>query len=126
MKQLLLKLLLRLEAIGEQNEEIYDTVCRDAMGAAVFSSFLLPEPGYELPDDFGLCSVEANRAVWLALSEYITAARELAPMEGPTTFQQRLAALQDADVMTPGGATHDEFFGYYVPSLYTEDGDWLG
>jgi hypothetical protein len=125
-KELLLKLLLRLEAIGEQNEEISDTVCRDAMAEAVFCSFLLPEPGYELPYDFGLCSPEANQAVREALREYITAARELAPQEGLTTFQQRLAALQDADVITESGSTHDEFFGYFVPSLYTENGDWLG
>jgi hypothetical protein len=110
-KELLHKLLLRLETIREQSEEIYDTVCRDAMGAAVFSSFLLPESGYEIPDDFGLCSAEANQAVRLALSEYITAARELAPKKGVSTFQQRVAALQDADVVTQSGGTHDDFFG---------------
>jgi hypothetical protein len=125
-KELLRKLLLRLEAVGIQNGEIYDTVCRDAMGEAVFSTFLLPEADYEFPEDFGLCTPEANQAVRKALLEYVTAARSLAPSEGLRTFQQRLAALQDVSVITEDGGTYDEFFGSYAAGMYGENGEWLG
>ncbi|QJW98591.1 hypothetical protein FTUN_6186 [Frigoriglobus tundricola] len=126
MKELLLQLLQRLQAIGTRNGEIYDTECRDAMAAAVFSTFLLPEAEYQFPKEFGLCTADANQAVRGALLEYVTAARELAPVARLCTFQQRLAALQDVSVITTDGGTYDEFFGSYAACLYGEDGEWLG
>ena len=127
MKELLLKLLLRLEAIGEENEEIGDTVCHDAMSEAVFRAFLVPERDYEFPDEFGLCGPEADLAVRDALLDYVNAARELAPAEGLLTFQQRLAAFQDCSVFTEhGGSTTDDFFGGFAASMYSENGEWLG
>lgn len=127
MKELLLRLLLRLEVVGEEHEEISDTVCRDAMSEAVFRTFLLPEEGYELPDDFGLCTPEANRAVKEALLKYVDGARGLSNAKGLQTFQQRLAAFQDISVITEiGTSTCDDFFGAFAASMYGEDGEWLG
>jgi hypothetical protein len=126
LKELLLKLLLRLEAIGEAHDEIGDTVCRDAMRAAVFRSFLRPEPEYELTDDFGLCDPDANRAVQKAIEEYVAAALVLSRSLRLTTFQQRLAAFQDNSVSTEDGTTSDDFFGYQNPARYDRNGKWLG
>lgn len=126
MKELLLKLLIRLQQVGDENEEIYDTVCRDAMAEAVFNTFLLPKAGYTFPDDFGLETAKANLAVRNALLEYTSAACELAPTVGVRTFRQRLAALQDISVITEDGGTYDEFFGSYAAGMYTEHGEWLG
>jgi hypothetical protein len=125
-KELLLQLLLRLEAIGEQHEEIGDTVCREAMRSAVFRSFLRPEPGYDLPEDYGLMDPEANRAVGEAIADYVSAARALVPSLGLTNFQQRLTVFQDASVFTEDGSTYDEYFGYQSPERYDTDGKWLG
>src|SRR5438477_12952574 len=105
MRELLLKLLLRLEAIGNDHEEAGDTVCRDAMRSAVFRSFLRPEPGFEFPDDYGLYDPDANLAVKETIEEFVSAARGLAPSLGLTNFQQRLAAFQDPSVSTEGGTT---------------------
>jgi len=126
MEEALLKLLLKLEVIGNQHEEAGDTVCRDAMRSAVFRSFLRPEPGYELPDDFGLYDAEANYAVKEAIAEYVSTAMSLAAALGLSSFQQRLAAFQNPSIATRDGTTYDEFFGYQVPRLYDADGKWLG
>jgi hypothetical protein len=116
----------RLQAVGDEHEELYDTETRDAMGAAIFDGFLWPEPAFEVPGDFGLATPEANASVQAALRDYIAAARALAPQVGISTFQQRLAALQDTTVWTADGGTHDEFFGSYAACMYDEDGNWQG
>jgi hypothetical protein len=96
------------------------------MRAAVFQSFLCPEPEFELPDDYGLCDPEANTAVKEAIEDFVGAARVLAPSLGLANFQQRLAAFQDPSVSTKSGTTYDEFFGHQVPRLYDVNGNWLG
>jgi hypothetical protein len=95
------------------------------MRRAIFRSFLRPEPGYELPNDYGLCDPDANRAVRAAIAEFIDAARILAPSLGLTNFQERLYAFQDNSVMTEDGSTYDEFFGHQIPELYDINGKWL-
>jgi hypothetical protein len=125
MNHLLLELLLRLEAIGQEHEEIYDSEVRDQMREAVHDGFLDLVPDYRLPDTFGLASDEGNRSVRDALSSYIEAAKAKAQELG-LTFKQRLNAFQGTEAMTPAGTTSDEFFGYSSPDLFTEAGDWLG
>lgn len=125
MKEILLDLMKRLEAVGEQHEELYDTEVRNAMGRTIFRGFLRPEPEFELVDDF-LDAPDANKAIQDALVAYIQAAKERAPQLGYTTFHQRLAAFQDCGVFTESGATCDEFFGAYNPKLYGSAGEWLG
>jgi hypothetical protein len=125
MDELLLELLNRLEAIGQEHEEIYDSEVRDQMREAVHDGFLDLVPGYKLPDTFGLRSDEGNRLVREALSSYIEAATAKAQALG-LTFKQRLNAFQSTDAMTPTGTTADEFCGYTSPDLFTESGDWLG
>jgi hypothetical protein len=94
--------------------------------SAVFRSFLRPEPGYQLPNDYGLYTGDSDRAVAEAIAEFSSAAQALAPSLGLTSFQQRLAAFQDCSVFTEAGTTYDEFFGYQAPGWYDMDGKWLG
>ena len=86
MDELLLELLETLDEIGRSHEEIYDTVCRDEMGDAVFHGFIKPSPGYKLPEDFGLSADEANQRVRAALSRYVESASELAARLGLADF----------------------------------------
>jgi hypothetical protein len=62
MEQLLLELLTRLEAVGERDESLFDTVVREKMGGPIFYGFIKPEPGYVLPDDYGMPEEENRRS----------------------------------------------------------------
>src|SRR5580658_6040733 len=97
MDKLLLELLEALEEIGRSHEEIYDGICRDEMGDAVFHRFVKPAPNYALPQDFGLDSDDANQRVRAALLRYVDSANELAAKLGLADFQARLAAFQNPD-----------------------------
>jgi hypothetical protein len=123
MEQILLELLLRLEAIGDRDESLFDTVVREKMGDAVFFGFIKPRPGFVLPDDYGMPE-EENRAIKAALGAYIEAARALAPGAGLDTFHKRLAAFQNSAVRTTEQMNDfDDFFGWFSPELFDEAGN---
>ena len=66
MEQLLLELLIRLETVGERDESLFDTVVREKMGDQIFYGFIKPQPGYVLPDEYGMPD-EENRLIKLRL-----------------------------------------------------------
>ena len=123
MDRLLLELLETLEAIGHSHEEIYDTVCREEMGNAVFQLFIKPTADYILPDDFGLYSDDANQQVKTALHHFIESAMPLAVEMGISDFHARLAAFQNGHVRTARERkSFDDFFGWSNPACF----DWFG
>lgn len=127
MEELLRRLLNRLDVIGRDHSELYDTECRDRTGDAVFDGFVRPREGYTLPDDFALYTPEANRAVKEALAEYIDAAKAKAAELGLDTFHDRLEAYQLEDVKSDvDGSYYDDFFGYAHPDEYDDDGNYIG
>ena len=125
MDDILVRLLNRLEAIGNVSDELYDTDVRERMYEAVLRGFLKPEPGYELGNEFGMFTPQGNRAVRSALSEYIVAANEMANEAGGMTFHQRLEAFQSSTAQSTNEQTHDEFFGWADPDRLDENGDPL-
>lgn len=44
----------RLEAVGNRNSSIFDTVVREKMGDPIFCLFIKPKPGYVMPDEYGM------------------------------------------------------------------------
>jgi hypothetical protein len=123
MEQLLLELLVRLEAVGDRDESLFDTVVRERMGNAVFFGFIKPRPGFVLPDDYGMPD-EENRTIKAALGAYIEGARALAPAAGLDTFHERLAAFQNLAVRTAEQKNdYDDFFGWSNPELFDEAGN---
>lgn len=123
MEQLLLELSVRLEAVGDRDESLFDTVVRERMGQAVFFEFIKPRPGFVLPDDYGMPEGE-NRAIKAALGAYIEGARALAPAAGLDTFHKRLVAFQNLAVRTAEQKNdYDDFFGWSNPELFDEAGD---
>ena len=122
MEQLLLELLLKLEPIWAY-EPFNDRVSGGKMLASVFGLFIRPEPGYELPHDFGL-SAEENRIIRDALQAYTEAARALAPALGINTFHKRLAAFQNDAVVTQREKLHyADIFGHTPPKQFDEEGN---
>ncbi|WP_406694402.1 hypothetical protein V5E97_25330 [Singulisphaera sp. Ch08] len=122
MDQILLELLMRLEAIGERDESLFDTVVREKMGDPIFYGFIKPEPGYVLPDDYGMPD-EENRLIKAALGTYIEGARPLATTLGIDSFHERLAAFQNLDVRTEQKNDYDDFFGWMNPDLFDQAGN---
>jgi hypothetical protein len=125
MEQLLLDLLNRLEAIGDSDESLFDTYVRERMGLAVFLAFIKPQPGYVLPNDYGM-SEEDDQEIKAALAAYIEGARALAPRLGIDTFHKRLAAFQNDKVQTRRGKRwndYEEFFGWSDPKQFDEQGN---
>jgi hypothetical protein len=123
MEQLLLDLLYRLEAIGDRDESLYDTVVREKMGNAVFFGFIKPQPGFVLPDDYSMPEAE-NRAIRAALGACIEGSRALAPAARLDTFHKRLAAFQNSTIRTTAQKNdYDDFFGWSNPELFDESGN---
>jgi hypothetical protein len=121
MPELLLELLQELESIGIDNEEIYDTVCREEMGTPIWCLFICPVDEYEWPDDFGLCSDIGNQRVKQALQVYIENANIIMP-NSLTSFHQRLASFQDKNITTESTIAFDDFFGWVNPDEFDRDG----
>jgi hypothetical protein len=127
MKRLLVRLLERLERLGDDHGELYDSEVREQIGAAVMQGYVRPQAGYRLPEGFGMLSADADAEVRDALAEYIAGANARAAEAGLTTFHARLAAFQDPEVRTasPIAANYDEFFGHTPPEWYDDAGDVL-
>jgi hypothetical protein len=126
MKEILSNLLEELEKIGESNEEIYDSECREKMDDAIWYGFLVPDIKYQLSDDFGLYNESANSLVKHALQKYIFEASNIAASNN-MSFLERLAAFQDNDVFTLGSKNdYNDFFGYSNPEEFNNSGKWLG
>jgi hypothetical protein len=122
MERLILELLERLEAIGEQHEELFDSEVRESMDKAVGAGFLRPETGYVLPDTFGMYSREGDQQVREALAWFLAAAAKSAVAEGLNTFQKRLAAFQNHEVQTAQKNDFNDFFGWANPDHFDEAG----
>ena len=111
MKQALKQLLNALDRIYENNEELGDTAVREQMCEAVHKSFIEPEAGYELPDEFGMFSNGANKKVKAALEKFLAHPQVVAAGKEVATAKERLAAFQDAEVESNEGNIYEEYFG---------------
>lgn len=118
MKRVVQTLLQSLEAVEAEYDGLGDTNVRDHMGDHLLRGFLRPEPGFVASGEYGL-DPEANRKVADALSAFCTAAEVEAQRLGLSTFEQRVAAFQDVDVVTASGANYNDYFG----AIELEQGD---
>ena len=123
METVLLELLHRLEVIGDEHGELFDSDVREAMDDAVFYGFIMPRPGYTLPDKFAMFKPEGDRKVLEVVSWFLPAAREAAERAGLDTFHKRLRAFQNLDVRTARQNDYNDFFGWSNPELFDEAGN---
>jgi len=112
MKKALKQLLNALDKVFEEHEEVGDTAVREFMYDAVHKSFVVPQAGYQLPDDFGMFSEDGNKQVKAALSRFLAHPDLLAAARQLKTPRERLDAFQDPEVESSEGNTQDEYFGY--------------
>jgi hypothetical protein len=117
MESLLQQLLDALERIGKRHEDLYDEEARRRMLEAIRASFIEPQPGYQMPDRYGLSDAGANGQVRGALVRYVEGASARARELGLDTAQARLAAFQNRDVHSRDAEQYsDDFFGWLEPS----------
>lgn len=121
--KLLLRLLENMELIGQHNEELFDSEVRERMGNAIMNGFVRAKAGYQVPQDLGMFSDEANYAVRSAIQSYVDEASSAAASLGIVKFHDRLAAFQNREVRTEQTKSdYDEFFGHTPPEFYNEHG----
>jgi hypothetical protein len=111
LKEALTLLVEELCKIADQHEEVFDTAVREAMFEAVSRAFIVPQPGYKLPDDFEMFSPEGNKLVKAALAKFLANPQLIEAASKLATPQERLDAFQDP-VETNAGNTQEEFFGF--------------
>jgi hypothetical protein len=123
MERVLAELLARLLAVAQAHPELEDTQVRERLDDAVHHGFLIPTPGYQLPNAFAMYSAEGDRAVRDALAWFLGAARAAAADEELDTFHKRLAAFQNSDVTVgPQQVGYNDYFGWADPKPYDESG----
>lgn len=106
------QLLNSLDRIGESNGEIGDTDVREKMSEAVHRTFIEPVDSYELPNEFGMYSDEANASVKSALESFINGVIPKIGSTGLASRNERLGAFQDDDIESNEGTYYDDYFGY--------------
>lgn len=127
MESLLLDLLRRLEHLGDNHGELYDSEAREQIGGLVMEGFVRKTPGFIMPERLGMLSEEADSELRRILSEYIEAANRLADEIGLSSFHARLAAFQNRAVRTNPAidVDYEELFGHTPPEWYDETGNVL-
>jgi hypothetical protein len=111
-KKALKQLINALDKVFEEHDEVGDTAVREFKYDAVQKSFIVPQAGYELPEEFGMFSEEGNRKVRSALKKFLAHPEVAAAATKLKTPKERLDAFQNVDVESSEGNTYDEYFGY--------------
>jgi hypothetical protein len=112
MKKALKQLINALDKVFDEHEEVGDTAVRESLSEAVRNLFIVPRPGYALPDEFGMFSEAGNRAVRTALRTFLGHPDVAAAAIRLRTPKERLDAFQDVSVESSDGNTYDEYFGH--------------
>lgn len=117
MEEVLTELLRRLMVVEQPHGEVGDADVRERLDDTIHHGFLIPTPGYRLPDEFAMFSPEGDRAVREALAWFLPAATSAAA--GLGTFHGRRVAFQNLDVAVgPRRACSNDFFGWADPERY--------
>jgi hypothetical protein len=111
MKKLVKSLLNAMDKICEDYPEVTDTEVRVNMRKAITDGFIDPQPGFVLPDEFGMADDEGDARVKAALATFLARARAWAEQASLSTAEARLRAFQD-DVQSNDGSEYDVYFNH--------------
>ena len=124
-RECLLRLLAKLERIGDVYEELFDSEVREQAGEALMASFVRQTSTYEIPETFGMLTNDANGMLRSAIIQFVECAKTTCEAKRITLFHERLTLLQDGNVRTERGNDYDEFIGHTPPDWYDADGNVL-
>lgn len=122
MREILVILLSRLDAIGEKHDELFDTDVRQNMSNAIMAGFVRRQQGYVIPDKMGMFSEQADADVVNVIAQYVAMANRRADELELKTFHDRLNALQDRSARSNRGNDYDEFLGHSPPEFFDASG----
>jgi len=114
-----LKLLLWMLGRVEQKHGGIEDAAQAQLSDAILHSFLIPQHGYTLPEEFAMPTLEGSRAVYEALSRFLTHPQLAAARAALLTAEDRLEAFQDPDVRGRGAA-FDMYFTYRADLMSKE------
>ena len=123
MNTVLKRFLDALDSIGDQNEELFDSDVRQRMSNAIMEGFVRNRKDYEIPNDFGMFSEQANAAVRNAILNFVVMATHRADALGLSGFHERLLFVQDAAARSDAGNDYDDFLGHSPPGFFDEMGN---
>ncbi len=122
MQEILKVLLDRLDEIGFEYEELFDSEVRQTMSKAIMNGFVRARNDCVIPSEFGMFTAKGNEAVKIAIVTFVEMATRKAEEMGLATFHGRLSALQDDSVHSVNGNDYDEFLGHSQPEFFDEAG----
>ncbi len=114
-----LKLLLWMLGRAEQKHGGIRGLIKAQLSKVILHSFLIPQHGYTLPEEFGMPTPEGNRAIYEALSRFLSHLQMTAGRAELLTAEDRLKAFQDPDVRGRGAA-FDMYFTYRADLMSKE------
>jgi len=102
-----------LELLGEEHEELYDTEVRENLWL-IADDYLLKQRRrrLHLPEDLGMFSEEANKALKAVLEDDLPKLREIFKIFELNTEAKRRASFLNPKLHTEKGRYVDEFFGH--------------
>jgi len=110
-KQALKQLLDTLDDVSRAHTEVSDTAVREAMADAIHQRFVLQKKRYRVPTEFGMFSPAGNHLVRDAIAAFLAHVDAVAASKSLTS-DERLAAFQDASVVSSLGYHYDDYFGH--------------
>ena len=126
MEKVLAEFLTRLVAVAQTHPEVEGEAVQERFDDAVHHGFLIPAPGYQLPDTFDMDFPQGDQAVREVWEWFLPAAAAAAASEGLDTFHKRLAAFQNLTVTVgPQRMCYNDFFGWTDPERDDEAGDLI-
>ncbi|WP_143421463.1 hypothetical protein [Halovibrio salipaludis] len=101
-----------LESLSQKYEELMDTDIRESLHIVLNYFFVWGKGLDQLPISYGMFSLEGDQAVASVVNKFLSSVRSVPEIDKIPLGTERLALLQDPEIVTPGGCLYDEFIGH--------------
>lgn len=122
---LVVRLYQKLDKIGKEHEELFDTDVRECMHLSLNHYFVWGNDTSIMPINYAMFSAEGDNLVASAIKEFCTKASKLADESGIPKGQLREDIIQDPNLEIEGGISYDDFIGHadsVLPDKKPNDG----
>lgn len=112
----------RLEAIGEEHEELYDSVVREEL-ADLICRFCVRPLGREAVTVEGMFTPAANSALAEVMSRFFEDVEQALDerFDGVVSPRRLLDLLQQEERCSASSQYFDDFFGYITPDAFSSE-----